>query len=298
MKQTNLIFGGWGRLAASLVLVGCSGHVDVGRDIAASSGGAANRLSDSGNVDKEAGGTAGEKTGSGGTGGNVTGQGGTGGSNDPIHHFGTGGSDNSTGGSDNSGGTGGFVPVAPVVQCIADPGIEDAGPRAGGNADAGASCPCTRRDHLGSLNCPVGTGKYAGNMIGPEGGVVVLDGTPSTNGVPVQLTVPYGALKEPHVISISETMCPPPQAFRDTSPVYQIDPPDLKFTIPAELQIPWTVSSGSTVEPKLSIYVSRGGAFERVADSYINAGFSQGTVTQLGSFFTGWPKPADELACP
>ena len=54
----------------------------------------------------------------------------------------------------------------------------------------------------------------------------------------------------------------------------------------------------TAAEPKLSIYVSRGGAFERVADSYINAGFSQGAVTQLGSFFTGWPKPADELACP
>jgi hypothetical protein len=272
---------------ATVALVGCSGHVQLGRDnyaVGKGGDGGGGAHDDAGMGVSGAGGAPGGPTGSAGTGGAVDDMGGIGGTGGAV---------------DNTGGIGGFVPDMPVVTCIADHGATDPGDA------AAAMCPCTRRDGQGSLNCPVGTGKYWGSIVGPEGGVVVLDGTPSTLGVPVKLTVPYGALTEAHAITITETRCPPPDAYHDWSPVYQIDPPDLTFVTPAALEMPFEAkdpdpagSSGFVVPKTVSIYESHGGAFTRLPDSYVNAGFSQATVKQLGSFFVGYPKPDAQFACP
>jgi hypothetical protein len=271
MKIANMAFCACGVFAMG-ALLGCSPHVELGRENGSVKGkntGGGVAADDGGG----AGGASGGATESGGTGGDV----------------------------DNSGGVAGFTPDMPVVKCVPEP-LTGRNPK---DLPAPTFCPCTRRDGQGSLNCPVGAGKYAGAMIGPTGGEVVLDGTPSTKGVPVKLTIPYGALTEPHVITITETRCNVPHDFHDWSPVYQIDPPDLVFVTPASIELPFDAKDPAPnfpgafqVDPSLSIYVSRGGAWNRVPDSYVNAGFSQATVSQLGSFFVGYPKPEEQLACP
>jgi hypothetical protein len=40
------------------------------------------------------------------------------------------------------------------------------------------------------------------------------------------------------------------------------------------------------------------GPFERFSDSYVNAGFLQGSIEHFGAFFAGSPRTAAEAACP
>src|SRR4029079_12977953 len=96
------------------------------------------------------------------------------------------------------------------------------------------------------------------------------------------------AVQAPTVITITETECPPPSAYVDFSPVYQFDPPNLVLAKPATVRIPW--SNSQQTGSNLSIFLSNGAGFERVADSYTNAGFMQGSFTHFGSAFSGTPK--------
>jgi hypothetical protein len=63
-------------------------------------------------------------------------------------------------------------------------------------------------------------------------------------------------------------------------------------------QLPWGNRDG-TVEPALAIYAAPGGSrlFAPLPDSYINAGFNQGTTTTLGAFFVGYPASLDPPEC-
>jgi hypothetical protein len=61
----------------------------------------------------------------------------------------------------------------------------------------------------------------------------------------------------------------------------------------------WSNRDGSVAQA-LAIYraYEPSGPFARIADSYVNAGFMQGSVSEFGYFFAGAPKTSDQLACP
>ena len=189
----------------------------------------------------------------------------------------------------------------PLVQCPADPGfVADAGTL---NDDAGADaltpeeCPCTRRPGAGnSFMCPAGNGESVSYIVSETGGTIELGFSMATKGSPLRLQIPPGALQGQTTITITETECPPPASFIDGSPVYQIDPPNLTFSKPVLISVPYTVRSGTV--PRFDIYLTNAGALEKVADSYLNAGFLEGSIKHLGSVFAGKPKTSAELSCP
>jgi hypothetical protein len=147
--------------------------------------------------------------------------------------------------------------------------------------------------------CPAGTGDSTMAMVTDAGGTVTLSGTPSTtkSGVPLRLEIPRGALATPTIVTITETEIPPPVGYVDGSPIYRIDPADLAFAKPAILTIPFQVLSGVN-GPALAIYQIIGDQFMKVPDSYLNAGFLQGSIKSGGLYFAGVPKSPTQEHCP
>jgi hypothetical protein len=186
----------------------------------------------------------------------------------------------------------------PLVQCPADPGFatdaEAPNDDAGVDALAPGDCPCTRRPGPGnSFMCPMGSGRFGSYHVPEAGGTIEFA---TEQGTPLRLKIPSGALHGATTITITETECPPPASFIDGSPVYQIDPPDLTFAKPVLISVPYAVRSG--LVPPFDIYLTNGGKFERVADSYRNAGFLEGSISHLGSVMAAKPKTGAEQSCP
>ncbi len=99
-------------------------------------------------------------------------------------------------------------------------------------------------------------------------------------------------------ITITETSESPPNDYVDVSPVYRFDPPNLTFTLPVAVRMP--IGNGSGTYPgTIGMYWSTAteGHFERVEDSYLNAGFLQGSTTRLGKAFGAIPACAVPQAC-
>ncbi len=161
-------------------------------------------------------------------------------------------------------------------------------------------CRCTRRPGAGnSFQCPQGAGISVSQEVGPAGGDVSLDGTPSTRGVPVTLRIPPNALSETVTIRITELSSPPPEEVADWSPLYHFEPDDLIFAAPVEVRLPWSSTSGS-VARELSVYWSEASgscSLAPLADNYVNAGFNQGSVRHLGWAIAGAPR-AEASTCP
>jgi hypothetical protein len=112
------------------------------------------------------------------------------------------------------------------------------------------------------------------------------------SGVDFVLKFAPGALALPTAITVTETTIPPPVGFIDYSPVYRIDPPGLTFAGRVGIVVPSGNTDGS-VGQGLSIEFSLDGssAFSRIGDSYVNAGFLQGTLPSTGFVFAGYPAP-------
>lgn len=214
-----------------------------------------------------------------------------------------------TGGPAGSGGSGGSAMVTcQLVNGGGDVGIDagagGASAGAGGSAGQGAPqrmCPCSRRpgEH-NSFMCPLGEGVTRSVSVGPAGGTLVLSGTQSTRGVAFKLQIPPNALDHPVIIQVTEVASPaPPTPYVDESPVYDIQPAGLLFKVPALLTLPYENVSG-IVAPELVIEASRdcGASYKPISDSYINAGFLQGSLSQLGPVFAGYPRTQlDVAAC-
>jgi hypothetical protein len=167
------------------------------------------------------------------------------------------------------------------------------------------ACPCTRRPGAPPSHwCAAGDGTSVTILLTPEGGTFELGGRQADDsGVNVRLSVPRGAVGEPVWVTLTETTCPPAASFVDASPLYQFAPLDLVFARSVDIRIPYGTgigqSASASIPPVLSIFfLSSVGNGERVADSYINAGFMQGSITHFGSLFAGYPKSAAEAACP
>ena len=136
--------------------------------------------------------------------------------------------------------------------------------------------------------------------VGPAGGKVTLTAQQGADsGVPFSLTVPPTAFPDDVTIRVTETPLAPPAEFFDYSPVYLVEPTDLISKVPLRIVIPFGNKDG-TVAAGLAIYraSSPSGPFARLADSYVNAGFMQGSVFEFGYFFAGAPKPNAQVGCP
>jgi hypothetical protein len=166
-------------------------------------------------------------------------------------------------------------------------------------------CPCSRA--LGrpqmteTLFCPSGSGAKIEATIGPAGGTLSM--MTGSEGVTLELDVPAGALSAPTLIAVVELPGPTPTGFTDYSPVYAFEPTGLQFAVPARLRLPWDIvlpRGGEFVTPReLSIYeaASESGDYERLPDSYVNAGFSQASLSTLGYVFAGYPATLDPPDC-
>lgn len=173
---------------------------------------------------------------------------------------------------------------------------------AGGPSDASAAagaCGCTRRPGAGSsFQCPAGLGEATRATIGPAGGTVSLEGLQGkASGVQAELQLPPTAVSAPTTITLIETAIPPPSDLLDWSPVYLAEPAGLALVARTPVQFPWSNASGTA--QGLAIWSSPDGVcFTRVPDSYTNAGFEQGSTTQLGYFIVGAPRTPSAASCP
>jgi hypothetical protein len=186
-----------------------------------------------------------------------------------------------------SGGTGGYSGAAGTG--IVDGGI--------------AGCPCTRRPGIGTaLTCPAGIDESSFATIGPAGGKIDLigrEGGEFGGGVPARLTVPPKAFDKDVAVTLVETSVPPPTAYVDWSPIYQLSPSGTTSASRMTLQLPW--SNGPGIAPvALTIYfaVDASGPFAPLPEVYPNAGFTSAAITEFGFFFVGAPKTASQMACP
>jgi len=210
------------------------------------------------------------------------------------------------------GGTGG-VGGTQGAPAIGSGGTPDAGVGGtpgtgiGGTGGGGfpTGCPCSRapgrQDPPTGWSCPAGRGVSAMAVIGPEGGTLSL--VTGNQGVTLELTIPAGALSAPTAIKVTESAGPTPTGYTDYTPLYEFEPFGLKLAEPARVRVPWSIalSSGATfnVHPALAAYLlaSSTGNFERLADSYTNAGFTQASLARLGNLFAGYPATLDPQSC-
>jgi hypothetical protein len=134
--------------------------------------------------------------------------------------------------------------------------------------------------------------------VGPAGGAITLPGRQGiVSGVSAQVTFAPGAIATPTTITLIETAIAPPSDLLDWSPVYLVEPAGLALANPAALRLPDS-NSLSTVS-ELSIWFSADGScFTRIPDSYTNAGFEQGSTSQLGYLIVGTPRTASTATCP
>ena len=158
-------------------------------------------------------------------------------------------------------------------------------------------CPCTRTPGPGnSFQCPMGAGQTSYATIGAAGGQIMLLGQQSkATKVPLGIIFPPGALATDTRISVTETDLPPPTGIEDWSPVYLVEPRGLELAKVASLQIPW--SSNLTAVPNtLGIYArdeNGSCAFNRLVDSYTNAGFEQASLTEFSYLLVGVPSTVE-----
>jgi hypothetical protein len=275
---------------------------DAGPTTTSGSGGATSGGSGGTGGSSTTGGAAGDTGGSTvGTGGG----GGTAGSDDAGGDggtAGTGGAGGSAAGMAGSGGAGGGT-AGMAGTGGAGGGTAGMGGSGGATADAGgaSNCPCTRRPGSGnSWQCPVGVGESTSMTIGPAGGKISLIAQQGKgSGVPFSLDIPPTALAQDTVVTITETSLAPPADFIDSSPVYSVEPHSLASSVRIRIVVPYGNLSGLPYGP-LSVYTAPqwGDPFQPVADSYLNAGFMQASVTQFGFFFAGYPKTSAHATCP
>ena len=144
----------------------------------------------------------------------------------------------------------------------------------------------------------MGVGEAVTVPIDAKGGTVAIRGRQwAQSGVDAAVDFPPTALATATDITLIETAIPPPHDLLDWSPVYRVEPLGLALAAPAPLRLPWSNLSGSV--PSLSIWFSPDGhCFTRVPDSYTNAGFEQGSATQLGYFIVAAQRSAATASCP
>ena len=155
------------------------------------------------------------------------------------------------------------------------------------------ACPCTRRPGPGSseLYCPVGSG-LSGS------GRVTVDGVGVGLGF-VYIDVPPGALPFDTTFIARETTIPPPIDYVDFSPI-TIVAPYIATLAPVKITIMTVMNAPGVPRANVALYVAKDqySPYTRVADSVFDSGVVHASVNQLGAFFAGYPKTADQANCP
>ena len=203
----------------------------------------------------------------------------------------------------DTAGTGGSVPGGGTAPGGGTSPMNVAGSGGGGSGGAGydgpsLACRCSRRSDADDPQCPRGEGAQTEGVIGPDGGSIELKAEQGTaSGVAFLLRFPIEAYATDTTVVLTETEEPPPADFVDFSPLYRVEA-DAEPDGEVALQLPWGNKAGS-VGQELSIYYSPDldADWERVPDSYVNAGFMQGSFIGLGYYFAGYPV-AEESKCP
>jgi hypothetical protein len=161
-------------------------------------------------------------------------------------------------------------------------------------------CFCTRSATWPHSSCPKASGKSTTVTIGPEGGTLVLDDTPQTiaTGVPVELSIPPGALSKATAITLTERLGTGPVTHIDYSPVYRIEPHRVFFDIPAELRVPWMNAVAPVDLEELVLYEdSAPGDTALAIASSADALFVRAPIEKGGWYFVGLPRTADTVNC-
>jgi len=209
--------------------------------------------------------------------------------------------DDSTSTTTTSGGSAG----SGAVTGAAGSGVTfvDAGVSSGFGGSSGTSvgsgCADLRRNDSPCITCngpaqgwqcvTCGNPSTAGT-VGPEGGTITYtDWAGTKDGVPFSLMIPPGALAVRTTITVSEDIVPP-AAFAPTTRGYKVEPLGLTFALPVAMHVPWGEFAGGSGK-SFAIYTAADICSEpsRLPDSYVNAGFLQGTTKRLGVFFGGNP---------
>lgn len=195
------------------------------------------------------------------------------------------------------------ITPGPPSSCAAPVAVDFVGEKPIGldGSAPGFGCVCTRRPGPGeSFQCPPGVGESATATIGAAGGVVTLVGRQGmASGVPFRLEIPPTALDHEVTITVTETPVAPLASLTDFSPMYRMEPADLTFAVPVKVMIPAS-NSTNFVSKALSVYWSGGcgGTFTRLSDSYVNAGFCQGSTKKLGWAVLGHSQDPTLPKCP
>jgi hypothetical protein len=202
-------------------------------------------------------------------------------------------------------GQGGAAGTAPPI--ILEPGVPGCATIATANPATPLStndmpgCNCTRRPGPGqSFACAVGANESASAEIGPEGGTLMLMGQQGkSSGVAFSIDFPPGAFATATMVKVTETSLPPPHELIDYSPVYLVEPFGVWLAKLAAVRVPWGSTSGVTANG-LAIYErdETTCAFAPLGDSYVNAGFNQGSIAHLGYLLAGAPRTAAGASCP
>jgi hypothetical protein len=154
-----------------------------------------------------------------------------------------------------------------------------------------------------SWKCAVGVGETTTQVIGPEGGVVALHARQGiSSGVGFRVEIPPGLLPERVEIRITEMAAPPPADLVDFSPIYHVEP-DLDVIRTGQSSIKLTLPYGNNdgeIPASLGVYFRPDATlpFEPIPDSYINAGFLQGTWERTGMFLAAHPRTPNQTTCP
>ena len=143
----------------------------------------------------------------------------------------------------------------------------------------------------------MGANESVSATIGSKGGTLALRGQQG-KGVQMQLEIPPGALSADTVITITETSFRPPASHIDYSPVWQFAPIGLTFAKPVKVTMPWSNQDGTVSNALASYWSADGCTWEKLADSYINAGFQNASTLRLGYGFVGYPKTGPTVRCP
>ena len=98
---------------------------------------------------------------------------------------------------------------------------------------------------------------------------------------------------------VRETKIPPPVEYVDFSPV-TIVAPFIATLSPVKITIGNVTNAPGVPRAGLALYAAKDqySPFTRVADSQFDNGLVRASVSQLGAFFVGYPKSADQADCP
>jgi hypothetical protein len=203
-----------------------------------------------------------------------------------------------SGGSGITGGAGGFGATGGSGGSGAAGGSGGSGGGGGNVCTTPLDCPCTRRPGMGNcFICPMGAGQSTSGVVDARTGGIIGLYAQQGAGVPFNLTIPPRALATDVRVTVTETTIPPPIDYVDYSPVYVVESP-IPTSLPMQLLMPYSNKSSDVAN--LSIYFASdpSGPFSRLAGSAVSAGFIEGSVSQFGALFVGYPRTPAQQSCP